>query len=124
MDIQVDEDFNIFFDSQMKLVEDNDRQKFLCYLRFPKNSLFWDLEFGINHLSLLELSSLGNPEALKAYYISLARNLGVNLWDIQISYDLKGNIVCNFSFQENSLTQTHTFSYAINARDLSQETRS
>ncbi|AHF45648.1 DUF2634 domain-containing protein [Borrelia parkeri] len=84
MDIKIDNEFNIFFDNDLKIVDglDEQKQKLLLYLKTPIGSLY-NKNYGLNFTFFLKLLKTQKEEDIKTFFANTLRSLNIDILNIR-----------------------------------------
>ncbi|WP_235047995.1 contractile injection system sheath initiator [Borrelia hispanica] len=73
MDIRIDNDFNLAFDSNLQIVDsiEEQKQRLFIFLKTSKGSLFYDSQWGLDYSHIIKLIKISSLTQIKTYLFML-----------------------------------------------------
>ncbi|ACM10488.1 DUF2634 domain-containing protein [Borreliella burgdorferi] len=100
MDLRLGNNFELVFNNDLSLVDgiDEQKQRFLIFLKTLRGSLSYAPHWGLDYLLLLKLLKINNLDAVKNYFHEISKELNLDLINISTTIqDNKAHISFFFS---------------------------
>ncbi|AHH05494.1 DUF2634 domain-containing protein (plasmid) [Borrelia miyamotoi] len=107
MDIKIDNEFNVIFDNDLKIVDgvEEQKQKLFLYLKTPIGGLY-NKNYGLNFKFLLKLLKTHKKEDIKTFFANNLRNLNINILNISTRHENK-KIILQFFLAGDTLSMEY-----------------
>ncbi|ETZ17497.1 hypothetical protein BDCR2A_01596 [Borrelia duttonii CR2A] len=104
MDIRIDNDFNLAFDSNLQLVDsiEEQKQRLFIFLKTPKGSLFYDPQWGLDYSHIVKLIKVNSLTQIKTYLFNVIQDLKIDIVNLNVKIQ-SNTISIVFHFPNDTL---------------------
>ncbi|AHH12921.1 hypothetical protein [Borrelia hermsii] len=107
MDIKIDNEFNIIFDNDLKIVDglDEQKQRLFLYLKTPVGSLH-NKNYGLNFKFFLKLLKMQKTDDIKTFFANNLKTLNIDILNIKTRQENK-KIILQFFLAGDTLSMEY-----------------
>lgn len=107
MDIKIDNQFNIIFDNDLKIVDglDEQKQRLFLYLKTPVGSLH-NKNYGLNFKFFLKLLKMQKTNDIKTFFANNLKTLNIDILNIKTRQENK-KIILQFFLAGDTLSMEY-----------------
>ncbi|WP_445436468.1 hypothetical protein [Candidatus Borreliella tachyglossi] len=108
MDIKIDNEFNIIFGDDLKIVDgqEENKQRLFLYLKTPVGSTY-NKSYGFNYSFFLKLLKAQKMEEIKTFFANTLRELEINILNVRAKQDNK-KIILKFFLAGDTLSMEYS----------------
>ncbi|WP_024655139.1 contractile injection system sheath initiator [Borrelia hispanica] len=104
MDIKIDNDFNLTFNSNLQIVDniEEQKQRLFTFLKIPKGSLFYDNQWGLDYSHIIKLIKISSLTQIKTYLFNVIQDLKIDIVNLDVNIQ-SNTISIVFHFPNDTL---------------------